>query len=365
MLPRLDALLRLCFHLGIPAVVLLTSHRLWGLDWSKVKGQFLQPRQTTQQHRTSIELRDILTTTLKSDDCPSISELSKSLGYKRPERLYQVDPILCHRITKKHRNGRRTHWWRFRGAKKISDTNKLRALLEESLSQDPPVPVRRIAAGLGYLNGGFIQRKFPDLCRAIVQKRKLWENRKLDEARKAVKAACLEQPPPTLKDLSRRLAFHHSSSLRLRLPHETEQLLRATETFKRKQAGRLRVELLTVLDEEPAPPLSQVALRLRISRSYLIERCPDVCHAISKRYLQEQRKRTSLRHQLLDGEVYRIARDLHAKGQNPTHTTVGRFLSEGLIKDWCAVQKALKVARHSLGSPHLSPQSLPTTILNP
>lgn len=72
MLPRLDVLLRLCFHLGTPAVMLLKSHRLWGLDWSKVKG-LLQPRRGKQQHRASEELRDILSTALAADDCPSIS----------------------------------------------------------------------------------------------------------------------------------------------------------------------------------------------------------------------------------------------------------------------------------------------------
>jgi AraC-like DNA-binding protein len=204
---------------------------------------------------------------------------------------------------------------------------------------------------LGYLNGGLIHNKFPDLCRAIAQKRKAWQGRKLDEARQAVKAACLEEPPPSLKDLSRRLSFNHSSSLHLRFPNEIRQLLKARESFKRRRTARLHGELLTILHEVPAPPLSQVARRLGISRSYLIERCPDVCQAISKRNLQAQRKRTLLRNQLLKEEVYRIARDLHSKGKNPTQTAVGRLLSEGSVQDWCLQQQALKIARRSLGLP--------------
>lgn len=276
-------------------------------------------------------------------------ELSRSLGYKRPERLYQVDPILCHRITQKHRNGSRTHWWRLRGAKRICDSDKLRALLEESVAQDPPTPVRRIAKGLGYLNSGFIQRKFPDLCRAIVQKRKRWEHRKLDEARQAVKNACLEEPPPTLTDLGRRLAVNHSSSLRLRFPDEVKQLQGARETYGRLETAKFRGELLQILDEEPAPSLTHIARRLDKSQSYLREKYPDVCQAIGKRYLQDQSKRTHLRRDLLNKEVYKIVRDLRAQGQNPTHTTIGRLLSKESIKDWSARQKAIKAARRSLG----------------
>jgi AraC-like DNA-binding protein len=319
------------------------------VDWSETRRSFLHPRQVKQQYRTSKELRAILATTLAADNCPSISELSRSLGYKRPERLYQVDPLLCHRITQKHRNSSRTHWWRLRGAKRICDTDKLRTLLEESLAQDPPVPVRRIAKCSGYLNGGFIQRKFPDLCRAIAKKRKLWENRKLEEAGQAVKTACLEQPPPALTDLSKRLGFNHSSSLRLRFPVETDQLLRAQQSYERKEVAELGDQLLQVLDEEPAPSLSHIAGRLGISQSYLREKCPDGSRAISKRYLQDQNKRTCLRRDLLNEEVYRIATDLHAQGKNPTHTTVGHLLSEESTKDWAALQNAIKAARRSLG----------------
>ena len=107
---------------------------------------------------------------LREDECPSVPELSRRLGYQRYERLYQVDPVLCRRITARHRACTRTHWWKQPGAKRICEIDVIRSALEQSLAQDPPVSVRRIAMHLGYANGGLIQRKFPDLCHAIAQK---------------------------------------------------------------------------------------------------------------------------------------------------------------------------------------------------
>jgi hypothetical protein len=164
--------------------------------------------------RSSGDLKRLLKAALRERDSPSLSELSKRLGYKRHTRLYQVDRSLCRRITAKHRACRRTHWWKKPGAKRICEIDAIQSALEQSLAQDPPVPTRRIAARLGYANGGFIHKKFPDLCRAIAEELENCKKRRLDELRQAVNAARLEDPPPTLHNLSRRLGFQNSSALR-------------------------------------------------------------------------------------------------------------------------------------------------------
>jgi len=283
MLPTVDALLRLCFRLQISAVALIASHRMWSVEWPTIRQQFIRTRQITQQSRTPKELRTLMLAALEADHCPSISALSRDLGYKRPERLYQVDRILCHRITRKHRKCMRTHWWRLPGATRICEVDKLQVVLEQALAQDHPSSVRSIASRLGYSNGGFLQRKFPDLCRAIMQKRKVWEARQLGNMRKAIKAACLEQPPPTLKGLSACLGFKHSSALHVRFSEEVQQLENARAAYKREQQDRLQRELRKILIEEPVPSLKSVANRLGMSCPWLAERCPDLCKAIARR----------------------------------------------------------------------------------
>ena len=68
-----------------------------------------------------------------------------------------------------------------------------------------------------------------------------------------------------------------------------------------------------VLQEDPAPSFNSVARRLKRSTSFLMEKHPDLCHAIASRFLQQQKMMTRERRQLLDDEVLRIAKDLKHK----------------------------------------------------
>ena len=123
------------------------------------------------------------------------------------------------------------------GAKRICELDGLRSLLEQSLAQDYPVSVRRIATQLGYAggNGGFIHRSFPDLCRSIAVKRKAWDERRMEDFRHAVGAAILEQPPPTLYELSQRLGFQTSTTLRFWAPDMAERLIKSARNIQRKR----------------------------------------------------------------------------------------------------------------------------------
>lgn len=349
MRPRLDVLLRVCFHLGIPAGSLLTSRRLAGVDCGAITAQFRTYDRGVKAHRTSEEVRRHLKAALQMDDCPSIPELTRRLGYKRAESLRQVDSAICRRITAKHRACTRTHWWRQPGAKRICEIDAIRSALEQSLAQDPPVSARRIAAKLGYSSAGLIQRKFPDHCRAITQKLEDWKKRRLDELRQTADAASCEQPPPTLHDLSRRLGFKTSSQLRSHFPEAVDQLVKARAIHAQKEIAKLRTTLLFILCGEPVPSLSSVARQLDLSVSSLSEKCPDLCAAIRSRYQRHQRETTRERRELLNQEVRRIARDLHGKGQNPTQARILRLLSEGSLREWLAVRHAVKRARRFLG----------------
>jgi len=347
---RLDVLIRVCFHVAIPAGAILTSRRLAGVNWPAVTAHFPSDDRGVKPSRSSEEVRRLLKAALREDECPSVPELSQRLGYRRYERLYQVDPVLCRRITARHRACKRTHWWKQPGAKRICEIDTIRSALEQSLVQDPPVSVRRIAMQLGYANGGLIQRKFPDLCHAIAQKLDGCRKRRFETLRQAVDAARFEDPPPTLHDLSRRLGFQNSSTLRSWFRDETDRLLEA-RAFHAQKETKLRATLLSILRGESAPSLSCVARQLNFSVSNLAEKCPDLCRTIRSRYLRCQKQRTHEREQLLNEEVCRIAKRVHAKGQIPTETRIMRSLSKGSLKQWGAVRRAVKSARRILGLP--------------
>jgi hypothetical protein len=265
MRPRLDVLLRMCSNLGVSLGTMLTARRQTEADWRVVEGHCHAVNRGVKRYRSSEEVRCEIDAALHSESPCDIRELTRRLGFQRPERLYQVDGALCHRVTVRYRNCARTHWWRRPGAKRISDVSTIQKLLEESLAMDPPIAVRQIAGDLGYANGGFIHQKFPELCHAIAEKTAAYKSRVLETIRCAILAACDEQPPPTLRELSKRLGFQSYSAVRDQFPELTNRLLDARLEHKRKEdSQKLRTELLFVVFGKEAPALSRVSRSLNV-----------------------------------------------------------------------------------------------------
>jgi len=348
--PRLDMVLRLCSQLHIsPATMLMKDRLEKTVDWKAVRSAFPPERHPTKTFRSSEQKRRLLVAALRENDCPSLRELIGRLGYKRAESLYQVDRELCHQITAKHRRSHRTHWWREPGAERICDEETLRRLLEESLAHETPTSVRSIAARAGYANGGYIHRRFPDLCHAIARRLEEQKARRWDKMRLALESACTAGPPPTLHAISTQLGFRNSSTLREKFPEQCDELLACRRLHKEKIIERLRGKLRPILNEEPAPSLSAVCRSLQLSHTCLYEQCPELCRAISTRHATWQKARTRNRRQALDEEVRRIAGDLRARGQNPTQTRIGLLKSKDSIKNWRALQRSVNRARRFLG----------------
>jgi len=350
MRPRLDVLVRMASRIGIPIATLLTNRRLADIDWNLVEDHCPPIRRNVKRHRSSNEIRHELESALHGQSPCSIRELTQKLGFQRPERLYQVDGALCHKITVRYRNCNRTHWWRLPGAKRICDLATIQRRLEASVATTPPIPVSRIAVDLGYANGGFIHRRFPELCHAIAQKNAACNMMELEAIRCAIAAACEEQPPPTLRELSDRLGFRSCSAIRERFPELTNRLLVARREYKRQRDSQhLRTELLFVVYGTEAPPLSSVSRRLGVSRTSLVDRWPDLCKAISARYLRCRREMTGERVASVYESARRIARELHKQGLRATHQRIRALLPGGSVKNWAVLQAAVKRAQRFLG----------------
>lgn len=349
MRPRLDVLIRMASCIGIPIAALLTNRRLADIEWNLGEYHCPSLKRSVKRHRSADEVRHELESALRSQSPCSIGELTQRLGFQRPERLYQVDGALCHSITVRYRNCNRTHWWRLPGAKRICDLATIQKRLEESIATTPPIPVRRIAGDLGYANGGFIHRKFPELCHAIAEKNAVYKTMALETIRCDIVAACTEEPPPTLRELSDRLGFRSCSAIRDRFPELTDRLLLARQEYKRQRdSQQLRTELLFVVYGKEAPALSSVSRRLGVSRSSLVDRWSDVCRAISAHYLQRRRELKTQRVASVYDNARRIARELQIKGLRPTHQRIRALLPPGSITDWAVLHAAVKRAQRFL-----------------
>jgi hypothetical protein len=114
-------------------------------------------------------------------------------------------------------------------------------------------------------------------------------------------------------------------------------------------AMRRALEAVLADDAQPPPPMRQVAKRLGHHHAELIQHLPELCHAISARYLADRHQRRAEKQRGLCAEVRQAAMDLHQQGLYPSACRIARRLSQpGFIRDPVAIA-ARKEVLHALG----------------
>jgi hypothetical protein len=106
--------------------------------------------------------------------------------------------------------------------------------------------------------------------------------------------------------------------------------------FRRFETEKLRDELELVLrsEEYPPPSMSEVARRLNYDQSHLRTHFPDLCQAISARYLTYHKTQRQLRLKHTCNTVLQTARTLSIQGYPLTERQIGKRLkSRGLLKE--------------------------------
>jgi len=353
-LPRIDTLLRICYHLNISLTALLekdSTQFTTRLAQAKnsVRGQRKRPLS-----RTPEQVRLVLEQALHTQPPPSISEIARRLGFKGTERLYQVDRNLTKQVVTNYRKSGASYWWRKPGAVRICSLSDIQKLLEESLAQEHPVSAHHIAARLGYANDGYLQRKFPDLCRAIRQKIAAQREPRLSVMERVLKNALRESQVPTLIQLCRQLGYSSSLVLRYHFPHLCDEILVRRRHLRNQHIADLRKTLQLVLTEAPAPSFSAICRRVGLSAATLRENCPDESAAICSRYVRSRSETSRRRKEQLHEEVRHIVRTVHAEGECPSVSRVTALLPNTALKDWRAISASVKAARQELGQMHSS-----------
>jgi len=88
MRPTLDAIFRLCFHRRIPPHRTHDQPSYVRSGLVETKAAIYPPTPSDTAESYPKELRALMIAALAAADCPSISMLSRNLGYKQAERLY-------------------------------------------------------------------------------------------------------------------------------------------------------------------------------------------------------------------------------------------------------------------------------------
>jgi AraC-like DNA-binding protein len=347
-LPQLGTLLRICHRLNMPLTALLggyPTHFTARLAQAKdsIRGQRKRPLSRTRE-----QVRRVLQQALQTQPPPSISEIALRLGFKGTERLYQVDRSLAKQVVANYRKSGASHWWRKPGAVRICSPSNIQQLLEQSLAQEHPVSAHHIAARLGYANDGYLQQKFPDLCRAIRQKIAAQREPRLSVMERVLKDALRESQVPTLIHLCRQLGYSSSIVLRYHFPHLCDEILVRRRDLRYQHIAELRKTLQLVLIEEPAPSFSAICRRVGLSAATLMKTCPEESAAICSTYVRSRSEASRRRKEQLHEEVRRIVRTVHAEGECPSISRVTAHLPNTALKDWRTISASVKAARQEL-----------------
>ncbi|WP_432264763.1 TniQ family protein [Candidatus Methylomirabilis limnetica] len=348
-IPRLDSLLRVCYHLGISLVTLVTGDP-WDPDVSgplKESARFRPNRGRVWPHRPN-EVRRVLKAALHEEPTPSVAAIAHRMGYSGTGRLYQVDQDLCRRITANHRRARYSPGRKRPGAGRICDEATIKQSLEQSLAQAQPTALHRLAQRLGYANAVVLRSKYPDLCRAISAKRIALRKTRLNAVELALQAALEEDPPPSLREMTRRLGPSWLQSLRQHFPVLCDALENRRKQYRDSRGAELQKAFMALLSEDPPPSVVKACQRVGVSQGTFSSKFPDLRSAVAARYVKHRAEAKQKRKELLREKIRHSVLQLHRQGIFPSWSRVMSLLSKDSLKDWDLRARYFKEARQEL-----------------
>jgi AraC-like DNA-binding protein len=350
-LPEMGTLLQICHQVGIPLTAFLVSDpTVAAIHWERAKEALLTGRKDRRVplSRTREQVRLALQEAIREQPPPSLSEIARRLNYKSAERLYDVDHALSKQVIANYRKSGRSHWWRKPGAARICERGDIRDLLEQSLAKEHPLSVYDIAVSLGYVNEGYIQRKFPELCSAIREKIRREKKARISGMEIALKNALNDELPPSLDQVRRQLGYSSSEVLRNHFPVLCDEILARRRLHRQQQILELKKTLRSALLESPAPSLASLCKRINLPRHSLEKMCPHECSLIRSGYLRARKEASECCKEQMRQEVHRIVQNLHGEGKYPTIARVRALLSKKMLNKWAEIYAAVVAARQDL-----------------
>ena len=176
--------------------------------------------------------------------------------------------------------------WRRSTVARPNKESQKRAL-ERELGQPCPASLTEIAERLGY-NTYLLTSRFPDICHALVEKRRrslqLQLAERLCQYQQILESALREEPPPTLNDVARRFTEFKIGFLHAHFPDECRRLVvRHADYCERRMraAGEL---LRQSLQENPPRSLTGLSKESGYSIRALIHNYPDLSRSVVARH---------------------------------------------------------------------------------
>jgi TniQ len=352
--PRLDTILKACYTIGISVRSFLVETVYDWLQHSNI-------RPIRRNRHKDVAKEDICRTLegFLSENPPlSLKEITAKLGYNSPTHLYRCSPELCSALTARYREWHQGSSVSRSSRQLLESGEDVRKRLEEILMSDEyPLPsIRQIGKRLGYRDGTTLHQRFPELCKAIFEKRR---QQLLEDPIKQKLEDILSSdsyPPLSLSEVARNLGYP-AEHLYNRFPTECKAIVKRHNQLFDVEALRAMLEAVLSADIIPPPPIRELAKQYGFGEARLRRHFPDFCAEIVEKYHAYRKNLRAIRIQHIYEDVKDRVLCLHAQGCYPSLRKVRELLLDKKywIKDvndaWRKVMLELHLDDH--GEPGL------------
>jgi len=127
----------------------------------------------------------------------------------------------------------------------------LKRAFQQALKEAVPPSLIEIGRRLGYASRYYSRhdflRKFPELCQAILDRRAAYRAKHRNGLGTKLEAFLLEEPPPTLNKVTKRLGYKDSTSLLKYYPKLCQVIVNRHAEYRRAQFKAIRHKLEAIL----------------------------------------------------------------------------------------------------------------------
>lgn len=241
---RLCILIRICRAYESPVLDFLNGNDA-DISTNEITSSKIEKRNGVIRH---------LQSAVDSPNCPTLTELTRQLGYKRTRSLWLIATELCKKIEDRNRENSSEV-----GSKNSFYPDHVRTLLADALSEEPPPTVKDVSLRAGYKDEPNFRRKYPDVARLLIERRKEYRKAEYSKLEKALLDALREEPPPSLREVCGLLTYKDKpfkwvQSLVCKFPSLCRAVRARYKTYKIQKVSTGSIRGKAQKCQNPEPP---------------------------------------------------------------------------------------------------------------
>jgi len=135
----------------------------------------------------------------------------------------------------------------------------------------------------------------PYLYSALVERRRANRKQRNESLEKALKAALMEHPPPTIKAIATRLGLKTTGAIHHNFPELERAIADRARVYWEAGLKRAQLALESALTEVPPPSVPEVARNTNHGVGKLYLHFPDLCRQVAANYSAHRHQRSIAR----------------------------------------------------------------------